>query len=223
MSMPRLRVGRPSPALVIACLALFVALGGTGYAALKLPKNSVKAKQLAPKSVGSSEAYNLTAKDFKTSARAALRGPTGPRGPAGAAGPPGAGVSAGALRLVAPPSGSDGACDDNNPPPTGEFCIGENQSRWVNTGNGYAPAAFSRDGSGLVRLQGSVTSNNGLDFPQEAVFYLPVGYRPTQNRRFAASVAGGAGYVDVLTNGAVVSSSQVTAIVLSLDGITFRP
>ena len=37
---------RPSPAMVVACLALTVALGGTSYAAIKLPKNSVGTKQL---------------------------------------------------------------------------------------------------------------------------------------------------------------------------------
>ena len=38
---------RPSPALVISLIALFVALSGTGYAALNsLPKNSVGTKQL---------------------------------------------------------------------------------------------------------------------------------------------------------------------------------
>jgi hypothetical protein len=37
---------RPSPALLVACLALFVAMGGAGYAALKLKPNSVKTKNL---------------------------------------------------------------------------------------------------------------------------------------------------------------------------------
>lgn len=36
----------PSPALVISLIALFVALGGTSYAAMTLPKNSVGTKQL---------------------------------------------------------------------------------------------------------------------------------------------------------------------------------
>jgi hypothetical protein len=36
----------PSPALAVALLALFVALGGTGYAAVTLQKNSVGSKQL---------------------------------------------------------------------------------------------------------------------------------------------------------------------------------
>jgi hypothetical protein len=44
--MKNLKRLRPSPAMVVACLALSVALGGTGYAAIKLPKNSVGAKQL---------------------------------------------------------------------------------------------------------------------------------------------------------------------------------
>ena len=42
----------PSPALVIAGIALVVALGGTTYAATALPKNSVGAKQLKSGSVG---------------------------------------------------------------------------------------------------------------------------------------------------------------------------
>ena len=40
------RLHRPSPALVVACIALFVALSGFGYAAIKLPRNSVGTKQL---------------------------------------------------------------------------------------------------------------------------------------------------------------------------------
>jgi hypothetical protein len=37
---------RPSPAIVVACLALIVALGGTSYAVSQLPANSVGSKQL---------------------------------------------------------------------------------------------------------------------------------------------------------------------------------
>src|SRR5215218_6203508 len=44
--MSLLRRYLPSPAMVVACLALLVALGGTGYAAIKLPANSVGTKQL---------------------------------------------------------------------------------------------------------------------------------------------------------------------------------
>jgi hypothetical protein len=50
-----LRSRRPSPALLISLIALFVALGGTGYAALKLPKNSVGTKQLKKNAVTGSK------------------------------------------------------------------------------------------------------------------------------------------------------------------------
>ena len=42
---------RPSPAMVVACIALAVALGGTSYAAITLPKNSVGPKQLRKNAV----------------------------------------------------------------------------------------------------------------------------------------------------------------------------
>ena len=44
---------RPSPALVVACIALFIALGGTSYAVTQLPKNSVGTKQLKKNAVTS--------------------------------------------------------------------------------------------------------------------------------------------------------------------------
>lgn len=44
--MPRHRLQRPSSALVVSTVALFVALGGTSYAAFTLPSNSVGTKQL---------------------------------------------------------------------------------------------------------------------------------------------------------------------------------
>ena len=45
------RLRAPSPALVISLIALFVALGGTSYAAITLPRNSVGAKQLRKNAV----------------------------------------------------------------------------------------------------------------------------------------------------------------------------
>lgn len=46
---------RPSPALIVAILAMVVALGGTSYAALKIPSNSVGTKQLKKKAVGTKQ------------------------------------------------------------------------------------------------------------------------------------------------------------------------
>jgi hypothetical protein len=79
---------RPSPAMVVASLALLLALGGTGYAASQaLPRNSVTTIQVKDRS--------LLARDFK--AGQLPRGAAGPAGPAGAAGPAGpAGPAGGA-------------------------------------------------------------------------------------------------------------------------------
>ncbi len=86
---------RPTPAIVIACLALTVALGGTGYAAIVLPANSVGTKQLKNNAVNSIKVANgsLLKADFKAGQIPA--GATGPEGPAGPAGPAGAAGPAG--------------------------------------------------------------------------------------------------------------------------------
>jgi hypothetical protein len=41
--MSSIRLRRPSPALVVAIMALIIALAGTSYAAFSLPKNSSSA------------------------------------------------------------------------------------------------------------------------------------------------------------------------------------
>jgi hypothetical protein len=80
---------RPSPAMVIAIVALIVALGGTGYAAIKLPANSVGTAQLKKDAVTSLKVKNgsLLAGDFKAGQIPA--GPEGPAGSPGGAGPAG--------------------------------------------------------------------------------------------------------------------------------------
>ncbi len=51
---------RPSPALVVAFVALLVALGGTSYAAFSVPKNSVGTKQLKNGAVTTKKIKNGT-------------------------------------------------------------------------------------------------------------------------------------------------------------------
>lgn len=109
---------------VIASLALFVALGGTGYALSQLPKNSVKAKQIARNAVRASEVKTgairtaevrdgtLLGADF--AAGELVRGAPGSPGPAGATGPQGA-VGATGLRGVTGATGPQGATGDDGP------------------------------------------------------------------------------------------------------------
>ena len=93
------RIRHPSPALVVACIALAVALGGVSYAATVLPRNSVGTLQLKANSVNSSKVINgsLLRADFKAGQiPAGPAGPPGPAGAAGAAGPAGPAGPAGA-------------------------------------------------------------------------------------------------------------------------------
>jgi hypothetical protein len=53
----RFRPGSPSPALVVAVIALIVALGGTGYAAVTLPAHSVGNQQLKRRAVTTSKIH----------------------------------------------------------------------------------------------------------------------------------------------------------------------
>jgi hypothetical protein len=87
--------GRLSFANVVSIVALFVALGGTSYAAIKLPKNSVSSKQLKANSVTSSKVKNgsLLSQDFK--AGQLPKGATGSPGAPGATGAKGATGSTG--------------------------------------------------------------------------------------------------------------------------------
>jgi hypothetical protein len=77
---------------VLALLALFIALGGSSYAALALPKNSVGTRQIKPSAV--------TLSKISTSARKSLTGPTGPAGPTGLQGNTGMTGARGPVNVV---------------------------------------------------------------------------------------------------------------------------
>lgn len=77
----------------VALVALFVALGGTGYAVTKLPNNSVGTVQLKNNAVTTAKVKNgsLVSADFKAGQLPV--GPPGPAGPKGDAGPAGTGAT----------------------------------------------------------------------------------------------------------------------------------
>lgn len=103
--MRRILRRRPSGSMVVAFVALLVAMGGTGYAAITLPKNSVGTAQLKKNAVTTKKIKNgavtstkvkngsLLSADFKSGQLPA--GPQGPRGPEGPQGPKGEGGQVG--------------------------------------------------------------------------------------------------------------------------------
>jgi Collagen triple helix repeat (20 copies) len=106
--MRRITSHRPSPAMVVAFIALLFALGGGAYAQLRIPRNSVGTAQLKRNAVTSAKVRpgSLLSSDFRAGQIPAgppgppgpvgergptgERGPIGERGPAGPQGPPGA-------------------------------------------------------------------------------------------------------------------------------------
>jgi len=96
---------RPSPALVVASIALLAALGGTGIAAVanvpnnsvgtsKIKNNAVTAPKIASNAVTNAKIANGTIQPADLSAAAKTAGPQGPPGPTGPSGPAGAPATA---------------------------------------------------------------------------------------------------------------------------------
>lgn len=135
-SLARLRA-RLSYANVTATLALFIALGGTSYAAATLGRNTVGSTQIRSNAVGSSEIRSgavgtselrdrsIALRDLAVDTRASLRGAAGPAGPAGAAGPTGpagvalsAAVNSGGVRV-----GGNARDNVNHPGGSNEYTV----------------------------------------------------------------------------------------------------
>jgi hypothetical protein len=97
---------------IVGYIALFVALTGTSYAAVTLPRNSVTSRQIAPGAVGTSElkknavtsskVKDLLRSDFKAGELDGTGGKSDP-GPVGSVGPPGPPGPTGARGAVGPP------------------------------------------------------------------------------------------------------------------------
>jgi Collagen triple helix repeat (20 copies) len=82
---------RLSYANVMATIAVFVALGGSSYAAVQLSANSVGTKQLKAGAVTAKKVKDssLLVRDFRASQRRLLQGPQGRQGQQGPQGPQG--------------------------------------------------------------------------------------------------------------------------------------
>jgi hypothetical protein len=139
--MSRLRARRPTPAMVVALIALVIALGGTSYAAIKLPSNSVGTRQLKANAVTSSKIKDRSLKSTDLAAGVLSHGPKGDQGSPGAQGDPGApgvrGPSDGFFVASAAPGGFPN-----------------------NTGTAqYGPSLDLPDGSYLVFARATFTNN----------------------------------------------------------------
>jgi hypothetical protein len=134
---------------LVACIALFVALGSGAYAATQLPKNSVGSKQIKKNAVNGAKVKDrsLKAVDFKEGQL-----PAGPQGPQGLKGDKGA---PGATSVVARRSISDGIGNGTQATET-SFC--EAGEHLVGGGAGFV-----------------VPGTNAYDFPATLHGSVPLG------------------------------------------------
>jgi hypothetical protein len=185
-------VRRPSPAMIVALVALFVALGGTAMAAIVVSDNS----QVAPGTISGHEppagkhsnliAGSVDGTDLadESVTRAKLKTPA-------------TFTNAGLPDVEGDPYTCDSPADWRNLRPSENARVG-----------------YYRDPSGFVYLQGRAIPGDCVD-EDPPVFTLPPGHAPAKRRFLPAA----SGEVTVEPSGEVktVGSSEA-----SLDGIVFR-
>jgi hypothetical protein len=134
----------------LAFVAMFLALGGVGVAAMKLKPNSVKSKQIKDGTIrGVDVADNsLTGADIDESSLQGITGPGGTQGQRGATGPQGPAGSSGT-------DGTNGADGSQGPPGIGAANLGFTRSSPDTAGSVGASisATIGVDGLALVAYQ----------------------------------------------------------------------
>jgi hypothetical protein len=201
---------RPSPATVISLIALFVALGGSGYAAVK-----ISGKNIANKSIAGSKLKNRTITGAKLKNRTITGGKLKRNTLTGSE------IQESMLGQVPSASKAETATNATNAQtlqgntPNAFAPASREPVRFVGTvgnppfegnwGNptfaGDEEAGFFKDPYGVVHLYGNARRSAGTD---DVIFRLPDGYRPPQFLYFAAFGAGGTlTTVDVGPDGAV--------------------
>lgn len=207
--MKRIAALRPSPALVIACIALFVALGGVSYGlatgsidSREIADNTIRSKDIRNNSVYTRDIRNNDVRDIdirngtikgRDLAKNTVTGDNinmaklGQVPDAAALG----GVAASQYARPAEPVHLVGTTDEPN------------------YQSGYVAAGGSNLAPGFWKLAGMVWLQGSADGPGGTIFTLPAGYRPAGDAHF--------GTITVEADGDVTAPGDV-----ALDGIFFR-
>ena len=218
--MKRLLTNRPSPALVIACLALFVSLGGVSYGLATgvvdtnaLRNNTIRTQDLRNNDIRAIDIRNSTIRGRDV----ALNTLTG------------SDVAESKLKQVPSAAAADNASTlggtgaagfvRQNSSPFTPLAL---QPDWAAI-PGETEPGFYRDGLGFIHLHGVLRGTGG----DPVALVLPAGARPGAVKRFPAysenntGVPAPAGVV-IEPDGEVRPVGAEVANLVSLEGITFR-
>ncbi len=220
--------GRPSHGTVVAYLALFVAIGGSAYAAKQLPKNSVGSKQIRKGAVKTGDLARNAVKAGKLAKNAVPTNRLRDNAVTGAK------VNEATLGTVPSANLANVANSANSLAPLEDWHLvgapGEPGflGSWENgPAPDGSPAAFFKDHEGIVHLRGMVTGA-GL-----FVFQLPPGYRPASGKgHFTSIFCQGGGQCTESVGAAHIFGSgfgaaedggvHVAGALAVLDGVAFR-
>jgi hypothetical protein len=155
---------------VVGYIALFVALGGSSYAAVNLPANSVRAKQLHKDSITSAKVKDgsLLRRDFK--AGQLPQGPMGLSGQDGADGADGQDGANGATDVTVRWASSGGAATAESPCQPGERATG---GGFGSTTLHFVRSAPVVAADGVTPVGWSVTADSATFFSIYAVCAAP--------------------------------------------------
>jgi hypothetical protein len=183
---------RPSPAMVVALIALFVALGGVGYAAATIGSAEVKNNSLRTQDIRN---RTIRGKDVRNNTLAAKQIKDPRFHDVGQPGEPG--FQNGAANYL--PRDGNG------------------QPRDI-----YSRAGFLKDSEGFVHLKGTVTVALTQAQSTKVIFTLPRGHRPRRILDIGTIAEGRAGFVYVHPNGEVEVGGFIGTGEVGLDSISFR-
>ena len=207
---------------VVSVIALFVALGGSSYAAVKLSANSVRSKHIKNGQVRSVDVKDsgLRARDFAPGQLPqGARGDAGPRGEAGAKGDKGdAGPGAEAISYVAD---TEFYGDVNeNALPAGALDTVAAVGPWTVKVLCYRTNDFDQarvalyvSGDGVAEWIGGVSSNDGEPFMATG----GVNLSPSSDQRVGRGAIAGSGYSRTAFDVQLRSGSA--AATLSFNGV----
>jgi hypothetical protein len=232
------RFRKPSPALVISLIALFVALGGTSYAAVALPKNSVGTMQLKKNAVTSKKIKNHAV----TAAKINTKGLTVPSAlhatsadsathATSADSATHATSADSATHATSADSATHATSADSASSATALPALTWSSLTLENGWTAYLPGfgppglQYTKDLEGFVHLRGTV---NGGSATSNLVGTLPAGFRPASGAWVAIAETNGsfnpfpeAAWIDSSGNIDLYKGTGATNAFVSFEGVEF--
>jgi hypothetical protein len=207
---------------VTSLVALFVALGGVGYAAATINGGLIKNRTISASKL---KKHTLTGTEINLAKLGTVPKATTARNAVNAVSAGNAVNAANATNLGGTAASayekkSELAAALTAAAKPVPFTDATLQNSWLKV-TGHSTPGFSQDQFGVVHLRGAVMGG-----ATTTVFTLPAAVRPTATKQFATSCGpspGAFGSITVNTDGTVVGGGGATCTAFtSLEGITFR-